>query len=164
MVIEAFYGHNTVFVVRSHLHLIIEDINVIRYPPALVAPFVRHLRVHPPIVPKTKDLGMQKMAFLAKIADGTLGFKNLHTLFIAMHAIFSKDTDQKDLLDALQSAAPMRLPTRQLRSECARIEYRHREHAPEPGRGHSAVAHEIRPRGRKLCARALDSFLRVQES
>jgi hypothetical protein len=118
MVMEAFYGNNTTVIARNIEHPLCEAMNVIRYPPASVASYVRQLRY---IDACSGDMCMRKMLLFAKIGDGTLGSKNLRTLDIIIGGCANTD-NESTFNDALRDFPPMAFPTRQLRIEYSRWE------------------------------------------
>jgi hypothetical protein len=72
MVMEAFYRSNIILMAREPDHPLAEEMNVIRYSPASVAPLVRHLKI---LEIRAGDMCMRKMTFRRKIADGNFGFQ-----------------------------------------------------------------------------------------
>jgi hypothetical protein len=117
MVMEAFYGNNLMYIIRSCEHPLREDMDILRYPSAFVAPFVRQLRIF-----SCGTLSIRKMTIWAKIADGTLRFKNLCILYISTSGT-NHSEHGSDFLDALRNFPQMAFPTRQLQVEYWRPEY-----------------------------------------
>jgi hypothetical protein len=121
MVMEAFYRSNIILMAREPDHPLAEKMNVIRYPPASVAPLVRHLKI---LEIRAGDMCMRKMTFWRKIADGTLGFKNLRILQFFIPGVTVKE-NKKGFEDALRDFPPMAFHTHRLKVEYWRLEYAH---------------------------------------
>jgi hypothetical protein len=70
-----------VLIARQGNHAQAREKGVIRYPPPSVAPLVRHIRW---LTVNSKDirLNLQKLALMSRMADGTLGFRNLKSVSI----------------------------------------------------------------------------------
>jgi hypothetical protein len=126
MVMEAFYGNNVIYMIRSCEYPLREDIDVLRYPPTLVAPFVRQLRIF-----GCGTLSIRKMNIWAKIADGTFGFKNLRTLHISTSGSNHSDNESA-FLNALRDFPRMAFPTRQLQVEYLVLWYAYHRRTTRP--------------------------------
>ena len=76
LVMEAFYGQNTLTIKHTPYVFIDPQDDVIHYPPPAVSGHVRHLHLH------LYQPGIRTFIIFFKIADGTLGFPHLHSIHI----------------------------------------------------------------------------------
>jgi hypothetical protein len=111
---EVFYGENLMLIARQGNRPRVEEKGVIRYPPPSVAPLVRHIRW---LTVNSKDisLNLQKLVLVSRLADGTLGFKDLKSVSINNNKI--PDGDRDAFRKQLQALGKIKFPTRLLRIE-----------------------------------------------
>ena len=102
-------------IARAENHPQVEGMDIIRYPPPSIAPLVRHIRWI--TATRLKSSNSPKLSFLARIADGSLGFENLKSVSININTSKIVASDRNTFKQQLQSLGKIELPTRLLRVE-----------------------------------------------
>ena len=112
---EAFYGGNLMLIARSENHPQVEDTDVTRYPPPSVVHLVRYIRWV--TATRVNSSNPAKLSFMMRIADGTLGFKNLKSVSININTSKTAEGNCEAFKQQLQALSKIELPTRLLRIE-----------------------------------------------